>query len=128
MSNESNSSQTSESAPVFNISDPKSTLISLNMSNITKLTSNNYITWSLQIGSLLEAHELHCFIKDDDQTPSETITTTEEQQESNPNFAAWKRQDKLLYSALLGTLSLAVQPIVARAKNSRDIWEILFRT
>ena len=34
----------------------------------------------------------------------------------------------LLYSALLGTLSLAVQPIVARATTSREIWDILFRT
>ena len=126
MSTESSSS--SETTVVFNITDPKTTLISLNMSNITKLTPTNFITWRLQISALLEAHELHCFISDDDQSPPETLTTAEGQHQPNPNFAAWKRQDKLFYSAIFGTLTVAVQPIVARAKNSREIWEILFRT
>ncbi|XP_010474349.1 PREDICTED: uncharacterized protein LOC104753857 [Camelina sativa] len=122
------SSTSSESAPVSNVSEPHKTLISLNMSNITKLTPTNFITWRLQIRSLLEAHELHCFIADEDKTPPETITTATAADQPNPNFAAWKRQDKLLFSALLGSLSLPVQAIVARATTSGDIWRTLTNT
>lgn len=124
MSTES-SSKTAESAPIFNIA--KSTLISLNMSNITKLTATNFITWRLQVSALLEAHELHCFIDEVDQTPSSTITTDEGKTEPNPSFAAWNRQDRMLFSALLGSLSLAVQPIVARATKTCDVWQILYQ-
>ena len=86
MSTESSSSKHSETTVVFNITDPKSTLISLNMSNVTKLTASNFITWRLQISSLLEAHELHCFITDDDQPPPVAIPTTDGQSQTNPNF------------------------------------------
>lgn len=69
------SSMTAKSTIVFNI--VKSTLFSLNMSNITKLTATNFITWLLQVRALLEAHELHCFIDEADQTPSTITTITE---------------------------------------------------
>ncbi|KAL0723196.1 hypothetical protein Bca4012_037795 [Brassica carinata] len=120
------STKTAESAPVFNMA--KSTLISLNMSNITKLTATNFITWRLQVRSLLEAHELHCFIDDEDKTPPPTITNDSGVVESNSDYVAWNRQDKMLYSALLGSLSIAVQPIVARATTAREVWQILYRT
>jgi len=128
MSSDTYSSATSETATIFNSADPKLTLISLNMSNVTKLTPSNFITWRIQVRALLEAHELHCFISEDDQTPPATISTTENSNEPNPNFAAWKRQDKLLFSSLLGSLAVAVQPIVARSTTSREIWETLHRT
>ncbi|XP_010495906.1 PREDICTED: uncharacterized protein LOC104773055 [Camelina sativa] len=73
------------------------------MANITKLTPNNFITWRLQIRSLLEAHDLHVFISDEDNTPAETITTATAETQPNPNLAAWKRQDKLLFSATLSS-------------------------
>lgn len=120
------SSNKSESTPIFDISS--NSLISLNMSNITKLTPNNFITWRLQISALLEAHDLHCFISDENQTPPETITTAADTNQPNPQFMVWKRQDRLLYSALLGSLSLSVQPIVARSTTSREIWQTLYHT
>lgn len=48
--------------------------------------------------------------------------------ESNPLFKVWKRQDKMLYSALIGTLSLTVQPLVARTTTSHKIWKTLANT
>ncbi|XP_010507300.1 PREDICTED: uncharacterized protein LOC104783896 [Camelina sativa] len=122
------SSTSSESAHVFNVTEPHTTLILLNMSNITKLTLDNFITWGLQIRPLLEAHELHCFIADEDNTPPETLTSATAANQVNPNFASWKRQDKLLFNAFLGSLSLPVQSIVARATTTRNIWEILSNT
>lgn len=120
------SSTIAESAPVFNMA--KSTLISFNMSNITKLTATNFIMWRLQVRALLEAHELHCFIDDEDKSPPRTITNEEGVAEPNPDHAAWNRQDRILYSALLGSLTVAIQPIVARATTAREVWQILYRT
>ncbi|XP_010480716.1 PREDICTED: uncharacterized protein LOC104759500 [Camelina sativa] len=122
------SSTSVESSPVFNISEPAKTLISLNMANITKLTPNNFITWRLQVQSLLEAHDLHVFITNEDNTPAATITTATAENQPNPHLAAWKRQDKLLFSAVLGSLSLSVQPIVARTTTTRDLWQTLSST
>ncbi|XP_010480966.1 PREDICTED: uncharacterized protein LOC104759777 [Camelina sativa] len=122
------SSGSAKSAPIFNPSSPKSSLISLNMSNITKLTPTNFITWRLQVRALLEAHELHWFIADDPYIPEETVKPSDGPAVPNPEFAAWQRQDKMLYSSLPCSLSLAVQPIVARATTSREVWEILHRT
>ncbi|KAL1213203.1 Retrovirus-related Pol polyprotein from transposon RE2 [Cardamine amara subsp. amara] len=93
------SATSAESTTIFNVSNPRASLISLNMSNITKLTPSNFITWRLQISSLLEAHELHWFISDDDHSPPETITPTTGDVTANPDFVAWNRQDKLLYSS-----------------------------
>ena len=44
------------------------------LSNITKLSSTNYLTWSLQIQSLLEGYDLHHFIDDTHTPPPPTIT------------------------------------------------------
>lgn len=106
----------------------KSTLISLNISNIMKLTVTNFITWRLQVRALLEAHELHCFIDDEDKSPPSTITKETNIVEPNPDHVAWNQQEKMLYSALLGSISVAVQPIVARATTAREVWQIIYRT
>lgn len=96
------------------------------MSGITKLTPTNYLTWKLQVHALFEALELHHFISETDHTPPATITTT--RGVTNPNHASWKRQDKMLYSSLISSLSLSVQPFVARATTTRDVWLTLART
>lgn len=114
-----------ELALVFNPADMKTSIISLNMNGITKLTSTNFITWRLQVKALLEAHELHVFVDDTNQTPPETVTDAEGVVTPNPALAVWKRQDRLLYSSLLGTLTLNIQPVVARATTTREIWTLL---
>lgn len=122
----SGTSSSAEITPVFSGVDPKTPLISVNMSGITKLSSSNYLTWKLQVHAFLEAHELHVFL-DDSQTPVATITV-DDSLAANPLFVTWKRQDRMLYSALLGTLTLSVQPVVARAVTTSEIWQILANT
>ena len=126
MANTNNAS--AEMALVFNPSDTKTSLISLNMNGITKLTATNFITWRLQVKALLKAHELHVFVDDTDQTPPETVTHANGVTTSNPMLVAWKRQDRLLYSSILGTLTLNIQPVVARETTTREIWSLLHNT
>ncbi|KAG7556724.1 Reverse transcriptase RNA-dependent DNA polymerase [Arabidopsis suecica] len=115
----SSASSTSHGVPIFDIDSASPTLISINMSNITKLTSINYLTWSLQVKALLEGHELQGFISETDQTPPTHITTGTITI-ANPKFTSWTRQDRLLYSAIIGTLSLQVQPMVSRTTTTRN--------
>ena len=116
------SAAAADSALVLNPSDPKSSLISLNMSGITKLTATNFLTWRLQVRALLEAHELHGFISDEDLTPPQQVNNAAGVTETNPAFTIWKRQDRMLYSSMIGILTLNIQPMVARALTTRDIW------
>ncbi|KAG7599495.1 Reverse transcriptase RNA-dependent DNA polymerase [Arabidopsis suecica] len=127
MSEEVSSASTSTRVPIFNIDDATPTLISVNMSNITKLTSMNYLTWRLQITALLEGHELHGFISETDQAPPPQVTSGTATI-PNPKLKHWTRQDRLLYSAIIGTLSLQVQPMVSHAQTTREIWIKLAKT
>lgn len=65
---------------------------------------------------------------DTDLTPSETITDAEGVTKPNPALAVWKKQDRLLYSSILGTLTLNIQPVVACTTTTREIWTLLHNT
>ncbi|RVW39862.1 Retrovirus-related Pol polyprotein from transposon RE1 [Vitis vinifera] len=58
------------------LSNPHHPLLTINLSNITKLSSTNYLTWSLQIQSLLEGYDLHHFIDGTHTPPPPTVTIT----------------------------------------------------
>ncbi|KAG7598911.1 Integrase catalytic core [Arabidopsis suecica] len=113
MSEEASSSVATYSrVPIFDIDSATPTLIAVNMSNITKLTSMNYLTWRLQITALLEGHELHGFISETDKAPPTHIVSVQ----------------PMVARAIIGTLSLQVQPMVARAMTTREIWAKLAKT
>lgn len=109
----------------YNAENPSTTLISINMSNVTKLTHLNFIMWSRQIRALLEGHELHHFL--DAPAPLATIIV-DGTASPNPDYAPWRRQDRLLYSAIIGAISLPVQPVVSSAMTTADVWNILAST
>ncbi|KFK24318.1 hypothetical protein AALP_AAs44684U000100, partial [Arabis alpina] len=64
---------------------------------------------------------------DDATIPAPTITSGATTT-PNPLYLDWKRQDRMLYSALIGTLTLNVQPIVARSTTTLEIWRTLANT
>lgn len=47
---------------------------------------------------------------------------------ANPAYKIWKRQDKLIYSALIGAISVSVQPLLSRATTAADVWSTLMNT
>lgn len=121
------SESTAEQTSVFNAQNPQSTLLSVNMSSVTKLTNENYLMWGGQVRALLEGHELQHFIDSTDQIPPMTILN-EGVEVPNPAYAPWRRQDRLLYSALIGAISLNVQSVVSSATTSKEVWDILATT
>ena len=69
-----------------------SLLYNQSLSNITKLSSTNYLTWSLQIQSLLEGYDLHNFIDGAYTPPPPTVTITVTGVASpNLTYTTWKR-------------------------------------
>nr|BAA78425.1 polyprotein [Arabidopsis thaliana]BAK41505.1 polyprotein [Arabidopsis thaliana]BAK41506.1 polyprotein [Arabidopsis thaliana]BAK41508.1 polyprotein [Arabidopsis thaliana]BAK41509.1 polyprotein [Arabidopsis thaliana] len=94
------------------------------MSNVTKLTSTNYLMWSRQVHALFDGYELAGFLDGSTTMPPATIGT-DAAPRVNPDYTRWKRQDKLIYSAVLGAISMSVQPAVSRATTAAQIWETL---
>ncbi|KAG7533110.1 Zinc finger CCHC-type superfamily [Arabidopsis thaliana x Arabidopsis arenosa] len=103
------------------------TLFNINTSNVTKLNSTNYLMWSLQVHALLDGYDLAGFLDGSTAVPSPT-TTVDGALVVNPDYKIWVRQDKLLYSALIGALSPSVQGLVSRATTSSQIWSTLAST
>ncbi|KFK27795.1 hypothetical protein AALP_AA8G430600 [Arabis alpina] len=127
MKNSSTSSESSAAANVINSGNLQTSLISVNMINVTKLSSTNYITWSAQIRSLLRGYDLLKYINSDAVIPPSTITKSGNE-EPNPEYTTWQRQDSLLFSALMGSLEIAHPPLIATSETSLEAWTTLSAT
>ena len=120
-------SSTNHPITIQNSQDPQHSLLTINLSNITKLSSANYLTWSLQIQSLLEGYDLHHFIDDAHTPPPPTVTVTGVAS-LNPAYTTWKYQDCLIFSTLIGVISISLQPLIARTTTFLDAWQTLANT
>lgn len=72
--------------------------------------------WSRHVHALLDGYDLADYIDGSTVAPSSTITT-DEGIVPNPAYAIWKRQYRLIYSALLGAITTTVQPILSTAST-----------
>ena len=127
MASSTSFSSTNDPITIQNSQDPQYHLLTINLSNITKLSSTNYLTWSFQIQSLLEGYDLHHFIDGTHTTPPPTVTITG-LASPNPTYTTWKRQDCLVFSALLGAISISIQLPIAHTTTFLDTWKTLANT
>ena len=127
MASSASFSSTNDPITIQNSQDPQYPLLTINLSNITKLSSTNYLTWSIQIQSLLEGYDLHHFIDGAHTPPPPTVTVTGV---TSPNLAytTWKRQDCLIFSVFLGAISVSLQSLIARTTTFLDVWKTLANT
>lgn len=90
-----------------------------------KLTSVNYTAWAFQFRTLLTGYDLFGFV-DGSRTypPDVTVGSTD----PNPDHAQWIRQDQLILSAIIGSLTPTLIPLIATTKTSGDAWTILANT
>lgn len=110
----------------INISETQS-ILNLNMTNVTKLTASNFLMWSRQVLALLDGYDLSSYIDGSGIIPSPT-NTVDGVTTPNPAYAIWKRQDRLIYSSLLGAITVTIQPILSTTTTSYQIWETLSTT
>ncbi|XP_010523620.1 PREDICTED: uncharacterized protein LOC104801935 [Tarenaya hassleriana] len=116
----------SDTVTPHNTADPASTLINVNVSNVSKLTGTNYITWCIQIQTLLEGYNLDNYL-DSTSAPSATVIVNNTVTQ-NPAYPPWYRQDRLVFSALLGSISGPCQALVATSSTSAAAWRTLADT
>lgn len=107
--------------------DDTQRLLNINMVNITKLTTTNFMTWNLQVHALLDGYNLAGHLDGSTPAPEQTITI-DDAVSVNPAFTKWRRQDRLIYSALIGTLSPSIQAMVTNTKTAQDVWKALSTT
>lgn len=68
------------------------------MSNISKLTTQNYLMWKLQVHVLLNGYDLVVHL-DESKVVLSAIITVGTTTSTNPDFTKWHRQDKAVYSS-----------------------------
>ena len=83
--------------------------------------------WNRQVLVLMDGYDLSGYLDGTVTAPSPTITTNGDTN-ANPAYTVWKRQDQLIYSALLGAMYIAVQPMLSTTNTSAQIWSTLAST
>ena len=88
-----------------------------------KLSSHNYLLWRAQILSLLNSHDLTKFIDGSYPAPPKLID-----EQPNPAYALWFRQDQLVLSWIIGSISETFVAQVVSASTSHLAWSKLAAT
>lgn len=96
------------SAEIINVTPQ--TLLNVKMSNVTKLSPNNYLMWSIQIQALLDGYDFSGHLDGSLPPPSPTITT-DGVTTPNPAYTIRKRQNRLIYIGLIGAINPTIQPM-----------------
>ncbi|PWA48240.1 hypothetical protein CTI12_AA492370 [Artemisia annua] len=91
-----------------------------------KLTSSNFPVWRKQIQSTLIGLDLLQYIDGTLATPSQF--SDNERKTINPAYTRWYRQDQTLLSAILGSCSDMIQPIISSATSSKEAWDRLLHS
>ncbi|XP_010412615.1 PREDICTED: uncharacterized protein LOC104698941 [Camelina sativa] len=102
-------------------------LLNVNMTNVARLTPTNYIMWSRQVHALIDGYGLASYLDGFKVFPADTVTV-DGTSSPNPAYVNCVCQEKLLYSALLGAISVSIQPILSRAHTTAEIWTTLAST
>ncbi|BAT82181.1 hypothetical protein VIGAN_03215200 [Vigna angularis var. angularis] len=93
---------------------PNSSKMAEAYQSVVKLTQSNYLNWHLQIEEILDGLDLYKFLDGSHLAPTALIdnTDTTPVSQANPAYLSWKRQDRLIYGALLTTLSDSDNPLL----------------
>ncbi|CAA0820292.1 Unknown protein, partial [Striga hermonthica] len=88
-----------------------------------KLTDTNYLLWKQQTYSAIIGYGLENFIAADSHPPERFISTDGTTPPTlNPAYATWLRQDQLLLSWLLSSLSENLLIMMVGKNTSKDVW------
>jgi hypothetical protein len=115
---------------ITNPYEPSKPLACITLGSVIKLLPTNYFNWKLQVEAFLDGYDLLQYLNGSLLAPSETVTTTDATPvtTANPAYQTWRRQDRLIYGALLTTLSNEVASLVSQTKTSQDLWTLLKNT
>ena len=104
----------------------------LNVGNFVsiKLSQNNYLLWKTQIMGLIESQDMIGFIDGGLPIPKPHVKVSsdevyDETFETNSDFLAWKKYDRLLCGWITSTLSEEVLGFVVGLDTSAEVWTAL---
>jgi hypothetical protein len=95
-----------------------------------KLNQDNYLLWKAQIVPYLKGQNLFGFIDGSLPSPPSILSQTSTdltQPPLNPDFLTWQRQDQMILSALISSLSEMILAYVVKCTTSREVWTTLER-
>ncbi|KAL3634153.1 hypothetical protein CASFOL_021207 [Castilleja foliolosa] len=107
--------------PSIQLLYPQSQLISI------KLTEANFLIWRTQILTAIKGYGLEDFISSHPKIPDLYNTTSSQTQVLNPSHTLWIRQDQILASWILSSLSESILPLMIGLASSSEIWAVLER-
>ncbi|KAK6131263.1 hypothetical protein DH2020_034998 [Rehmannia glutinosa] len=88
-----------------------------------KLTESNYLIWEQQISTTVTGYGLEDFLTGKSMPPSKYVAADSES--INPAYVSWVRQDQILASWLLSSLSESILITTVGLKSSYAIWNAL---
>ncbi|KAD4584199.1 hypothetical protein E3N88_21800 [Mikania micrantha] len=103
------------------------TLTMVTFPSSLKLTPTNYLSWKTQIEAFLQGLDLFKFIDGSSLAPPLTVAA-DGTSTTNAAYNQWFHQDRLLFGALISSLSPTIVPLVSNAASSFEAWTILAKT
>ncbi|KAH7569107.1 hypothetical protein JRO89_XS06G0107500 [Xanthoceras sorbifolium] len=112
-----------------NVKEPVKPLLAINISfqhNI-KLNSANYLSWKLQFHAMLVGYNLDGYVDGSHLAPAATVMINN-QVSPNPACTTWIHQDKLIFSAIVGSPTPSIIPLIQCTTTSQEAWTNLINT
>jgi hypothetical protein len=124
--------ETNPSTPNFTqTQQPAVTQLSSFAQSITKLHKENYMSWRGLAEPFLKGHDLYGFLDGTKIPPSPLVSTSPTgtvTTSTDPDTLWWHRQDQLILSMLMSSISDAMLPQVLGCKTAQELWNTLDRT
>ncbi|KAF5774956.1 hypothetical protein HanRHA438_Chr13g0616971 [Helianthus annuus] len=89
-----------------------------------KLTSTNFSVSRTHVQSTFIGFKLEDHIIGYYDPPTKTIAN-KDTTKTNPAYTAWFRQDQIVFSAILGSCTDAIRPLIASASPAKEAWNRL---
>lgn len=87
-----------------------------------KLTESNYLLWKQQVLASMRGYGLESFLTGEKECPPKY---TSDSTEINPDFLSWNKQDQLIVSWLLASLTEEILISTVGFNTSQEIWKSL---
>lgn len=92
-----------------------------NKIDILKLTYDTFLLWKFHVLTTLEGYEMEDYLDVDLTPPAKTITVQNVEQ-PNPNSKLWRKQDRVISSWLLGSMSENILNQMLHCTTAHEIW------
>lgn len=90
-----------------------------------KFDERNFLMWSQQVNGVIIAHSLHHFILNPS-IPLQFASHDHLENNTSAEYQKWLKQDQILFTWLLSSLSDNVLPRVLGCKHAYQVWNTRF--